>query len=120
MVSDKYDAYAIGAQPASPGGPAIVIRVQDVGAVIKAKSGAGGLLFDLTPSTMTNLVYGQMRDKIAQGLKDEGVAADVQIAMSPPSGPPPKSEFLRGAAIGIGAGAVVTLLLRAFLTKRSR
>lgn len=90
---------------AAVGEPAIVIRLKDVGGLVKSKSAAGGLLYNLTPGTMSTIVYGQMRDKLAGGLKDEGVDADVQITTSPPSGPPPKSEFGRGAALGVVAAA---------------
>lgn len=113
----------VGAAPAAAG-PAIVIRVNDVGGLIKSQSAAGGVLFSITPETMSNLVYSQMKDKLAAGLAEQGVNADVQIVASPPSGPAPKSEFLRGAAIGAGAigacWALWSFVLRGLFTKGRR
>ncbi len=88
------------------GEPAIVIRVKDLGSLIKSQSPTGGVLYGLTPSTMAGIVYGQMRDKLAAGLKDQGVNADVTIATSPPSGPPPKGDLLFGMSLGAGAVGV--------------
>jgi hypothetical protein len=97
------DASVVGA---ATGQPAIVVRVRDVGAVLKQKSAAGSLLYDFAPATLSNYTLTEMAKKIGEGLKAEGVDADVQVATSPPSGPPPKSDFMTGAAVGVASVGV--------------
>ncbi len=88
------------------GQPAIVIRVRDVGAVLKSKSAAGSFLYDFAPATLSNITLSEMAKKIGAGLKAEGVDADVQVATSPPSGPAPKSDFRTGVAVGVASVGV--------------
>jgi hypothetical protein len=61
------------------------------------------LVFDLLPQTITNKIYSEMQKEMLVKFKEKGVDADVQITTSPPSGPPPKKDFLTGAAVGVGA-----------------
>ena len=99
--------------------PALVIRVKNPAELVAKQGGAAGKLsFDIAPSSITGLVYSKMRDEMLEKFKEKGVVADVQVVTSPPSGPPPKAEFVRGmAAGGMATGIVYGLyrLVKAFL-----
>ena len=87
--------------------PALVIRVKNAGELAAKQGGAtGGLAFDAVPGTITNVIYGKMRDEFSKKLKDQGVDADVTVSSTPPTGPKPKTEFLPGVLVGAGATAV--------------
>ena len=91
--------------------PALVIRVKNAPELVAKQGGAmGKLAFDLAPATITGKIYSEMQKEMLTKFAEKGVVADVQVVTSPPSGPPPKAEFLRGmAAGGIGVGIVYGL-----------
>lgn len=86
--------------------PAIVIRVKNAGALAAQGGAAGSLAFEAVPNTITNIIYGRMRDEFLQKFKEKGVDADVSITTTPPAGPPPRSDFVPGVLAG---GALVGL-----------
>lgn len=92
--------------------PALVVRVKNAANVVAQQGGATGkLAFDLVPNTITNLVYGKMRDEFSSKLKEQGVDADVTVTTTPPNGPSPRSDFIPGIVVGaaltgIGLGAL--------------
>ena len=91
--------------------PALVIRVKNAEQLVRAKGGAAGALaFDIAPQATTSKIYSEMRNEMIRKFKEQGVDADVQIVTSPPSGPPPKKEFVSGMAAGAGAVGVGWLL----------
>jgi len=93
--------------------PALVIRVENPGELVQKQGGAtGALVFDIAPSSVTGMIYSKMRDEMLKKFKEQGVNADVQITTSPPKGPPPKAEFVRGMVAGGATAGVVYLLYR--------
>ena len=95
--------------------PALVIRVKNAGQLVAKEGGKPGeLAFDALPGTITNFMYAKMRDEFAAKLKEQGVNADVQVTTSPPNGPPPRSEFLPGVAVGAGVTAIAFGLWKIF------
>lgn len=84
--------------------PALVIRVKNPGALVAKEGGAAGkLAFDAAPASITGMIYSKMREEMLTKFKEKGVDADVQVTTNPPMGPPPKKEFVIGAAVGAGA-----------------
>lgn len=97
---------------------ALVVRVKNVGDAVKSQGGAtGALAFSITPETISNVVYSKIRDELISGFRDKGIDVDVQLTSTPPTGPAPKNEFLRGAALGAGTIAAL-LLLKGLFSKR--
>jgi len=102
-----------------PGGPAIVIRVKNVSTLIAQQGGdTGSLVYKLAPQTLTNKVYDEMRTKLAEGLVQQGVDADVQVASLPSTiARVPNTDLLTGMAAGaLGVGAL--LLIKRLVTGR--
>ena len=91
--------------------PALVIRVRNAPELVAKQGGAmGKLAFDIAPASITAKIYSEMQKEMLTKFREKGVVADVQVVTSPPSGPPPKAEFLRGmAAGGVGVGIVYGL-----------
>lgn len=111
-------AYDSGSDILGGDGLAVVIRLKDVAKVMREKGGATGqLAFGLVPQTAEKAAYGQIRDKIAAGLHDEGVDADVRVVSGEGYGSSPQ-DLLLGA--GLGAGALGLMLLAARMLKRRR
>jgi len=120
-VNDEDHEYEeiFGAAPPGPS-PAIVIRVKDVTGVVKAKGGAvGSLIQQFAPATISDQVYSQMAAKMAAGLKEQGVDADVQVVDLPAANVKPMvfDNTLRNAALGVGAFGALGLIY--FLFGRS-
>ncbi len=109
---------ALSSTPLSPQGAAVVVRLKDVGAVVRDKGGAaGGLAYSIAPQSIQAKVYQEIRQKLADGLQKEGVDADVQVVVDPPVGPRPRGELLLGAALGAGAIAL-GLLARSMIRRK--
>jgi hypothetical protein len=117
MKPSDYNASCdvIGATSA-PSAPdrAIVIRPRDVGATVRAKGGAAGTLaYALIPETVSNQFYEQFSAQLRDGLKQQGVEADVYVAAVPPAqAGPTKSDFVGGAAVGAGGAAAIYGVVR--------
>lgn len=98
---------AIGAEPALPPGPYVVIHVNNIPALVKAQGGASGeLVARLAPETIQAKVYNDMASEMVKGLKAQGVDATVVVANSLPGVTTQKlsGEILLG--LGIGGGIV--------------
>lgn len=103
-------------------GEYLVIRVKNVPELVKKQGGAAGALaYAAAPQTITAKVYDEMRSKLAEGLDQQGVDADISVVSLPPTGPAPKGELLTGIAIGagtVGIGALVWHGVKQFLLRR--
>lgn len=89
----------------------LLIHVNNVPELVQKQGGnTGSLVYKLAPSTVTGKVYSAMKDQFKAKLAEQGVVADVSIVTNPPSGPPPKAEILRGAALGAGLVGFMWLL----------
>lgn len=102
----------------------VAIRLRDVGGLVRQQGGrSGGIAYSIAPQVITRLAYDKMREKLAEGLAQQGVMADVSVEMSPSAAAPP-SEFTRGVvigAVGVGAGwALWKYVLRGLVMKRRR
>ncbi len=101
-------SYNIGA---GAGGPAVMVRVKNVGTLVQQQGGrAGGLAYSLAPGTITSKVYDELRTKLAEGFQQQGVDADVQVVSTPNVGPPQPSDLVRGLVLGalaVGVGVAV-------------
>lgn len=92
---------------------ALLVRVRDVPALVRAQGGAaGGFAAQLAPQTMENLVYGKMKDEFAEKLKEKGVDADVQVVASAGFVPAGSSPIWKPLAFGLGAGLLYMVLFR--------
>lgn len=59
---------------------ALLIQVRDVQALVRAKGGAAGdFAQKIMPDTIADQVYSEMAKKMSEGLKAEGVDADVRV-----------------------------------------
>lgn len=101
-------------------GPALVIRIKNVGSLIENKGGkTGGLVYKLAPQTLTNKVYGEMRTKMLDGFAKEGVDADITISTTPPtkrSG----TDLLSGAVLGAAGFGVLSVVIGMLMRKRGK
>jgi hypothetical protein len=97
-------------------GRSVLITVRDVPALIRAQGGNAGALIDrFVPDTLESTVYSKMAAKIASGMKDEGVDADVRVVAPTGYKPAPTPDFFRGVLVGagsVGAGWLVWKLIR--------
>lgn len=107
--SDGSDSSVVGA--GATGDQYIVIKVKNVGDLVKKQGGAlGNLAFSLVPTTISNTVYSKMRDEFSTKLKEQGVDADVSVTATPPGGSVPAGEGIKlgliaAGTIGVGWGA---------------
>lgn len=107
MTGRRYPAGdAVGAVsvPLSPvagtGDRAVVVRLKNVGDLLKSQGGAAGALaYGAVPQTMTDVVYGKLRAELEQKLREQGVDADVQVTYTPPQGGRSPRDLLVGAAL---------------------
>ncbi len=99
---DTGDA-VVGARAGDPADQYVVIRVKNMGDVVRREGGAlGNFAYEMTPQTIANIAYGKMRDEFKKSLADKGVDADVTLAATPPIGKPAKGELLTGVLVGAG------------------
>ena len=86
-------------------GRGVLIQVRDTKALAALKGGAaGGFAANLFPDTIDAKVYSDMRDKIAAGLKSEGVDADVSVVVPEGHVPAGASPIWKPIAITLGVG----------------
>ena len=86
-------------------GRSVLIQVRDTKALAAAKGGAtGAAAAKLFPDTIDAKVYSDMRDKIAAGLKAEGVDADVSVVVPEGRVPAGSSPIWKPIAITLGVG----------------
>lgn len=92
-------------------GRGVLITVRDVPALIKAQGGNVGAFIDrFVPDTLEATVYGKMATKIAAGMKDEGVDAEVRVVTPTGYKPAPTPDFARGVLVGVGGVGAAWLL----------
>lgn len=103
LGSSTHEDQIVGATTPEPGGgPFVTVHFKNVADVVRAKAGAvGGLLAGLAPDTIAAKVYGETAKKIADGMKQEGIDAEVKVVTTRPSGGPFGKDFLVGGAVGI-------------------
>ena len=81
----------------------VVIKVKNVGDLVKKQGGAlGNAAFGLLPQMITNTVYTKMRDEFSKKLGEQGVDAEVSVTASPPGGAVPAGEGIKFGLIAVG------------------
>ena len=97
---------------------AVLVQVKDVPALVKAQGGStGAIAMSILPETITAKVYSELASKLASGLKDQNVDADVKVVTSTGYQPAGSSPIWKPIALGLG-GALVVMALRHFLKRR--
>ncbi len=84
----------------------VTVKLKDVAGTVKSQGGATGALAQmLAPHTIEKTVYDKIASKLKAGFTQQGVDADVTVmdAAAVPGAPAKSTEFLRGAAVGVGA-----------------
>lgn len=104
--------------------PYVAIRLKDVGGLVRQHGGrSGGIAYSIAPQTITHMTYDKMREKMAEGLAQQGVLADVTVEALP-GAPTKPTEFLRGVvigAVGVGVGWVAwKYVIRGLVMKRRK
>lgn len=62
------------------GARAVLIRVKDVAALVKAQGGGvGAFAVSLAPDTISDVVYSKIAAELASGFKEKGVDVDVKV-----------------------------------------
>ena len=95
----------LGTEPVT--GRAILIRAKDPGAVVRSKGAVASFLQQQAPSTLEGKFYDEMAKKMKEGLKAQGVDADVQVVepsgwQSAGSSPVWKPLAIGASALGVG------------------
>lgn len=92
------------------GGPAVVVRLLDVRALVEREGGgAGSLAMMVAPGTIEAKVYDKVREELASALSSKGVLAEVSVVDQAPRGPRPKTDITTGIALGAGAVGILWL-----------
>jgi hypothetical protein len=105
----------IGAQ--SPGGHALLIRVNNTADVVSQQGALAQLAQTLAPMTIEGQMYSTLASRLKSALADQGVDASTTV-VDPAGYKPATSDVLRDVAIGVlGAGVFAGL---AYLFKRGR
>lgn len=103
----------IGGAVAASAGPYVTIHIPDVKGLVQSKGGALGTVAQgLAPKAIEKSVYDKVKASIVDGMKQQGIAADVQVVDTVPGQPYAASEFLVGAAVGAGTIGVGWVLWR--------
>ena len=101
--------------------PALLVQVRNIPELVARQGGAPGAAVQaLAPRTIANKVYTEMQKRMTSEFAKQGVDVDVRVVASAQDfGPPPRGEFLTGAAVGASAvgfawvvKALVSYLLR--------
>lgn len=83
----------------------VLIQVVDTKRLAAAKGGPlGAFASAFVPQTIDSKVYSDIRDKIASGLKEEGVDARVTVVVPENYSPAGSSPIWKPVAIGLGVG----------------
>lgn len=100
--------------------PAILIIVNDIPNLVKAKGGAMGAFVDkFAPKMVESKLYTQMSQQISDGMVKQGVNASVQIVNWPQPGATPFVPDNTMRNVGLLAGAFAAVGLFSFLFARS-
>ncbi|HVO22486.1 MAG TPA: hypothetical protein VMW56_02540, partial [Candidatus Margulisiibacteriota bacterium] len=96
---------------------AVLVQVKDVPALVKAQGGStGAIAMSIVPETITAKVYSELASKLASGLKDQNVDADVKVVTAAGYQPAGSSPIWKPIALG-GIGTLAFLMVRHFIKR---
>ncbi len=113
VLAGEDDAAIVGASlPSNPNGPFVTIHVKNVADLVAKQGGAAGsFAARLVPQTIENTVYSEMAKKIGDGMKLEGVDADIKVVSNKPAVGGAPQDFSIGAVAGVAiSGALYGLV----------
>lgn len=99
----------------------LVMHIENPSGLVAKEKGSGiaWLTSNLVPDYVENRIYNEVSNRLREDFKAKGSPVDVRITEAPPRGAPVRNDLLTGAFIGGGVAAVVWLLARLLLRKRS-
>lgn len=106
----KRSAYLVGSDVLGAGDLAVLFRLRDPGATVKAQGPAAALAYDLAPQAVTKKAYETIAQKFRDGAAAEKADVEVQVVSSPFPAAASRADIWTGAAIGaggVGAGWLI-------------